>query len=107
MNICVNIEDIWGGGQDSNYHRKGIGTALVYFLLQHLDKNYGRNCLVTRTEVYHKAGDSEETIKNRNNFWHKVGISENKASTVSACLECFSVKGLVPNSAEFFLKEIK
>jgi hypothetical protein len=99
------IQDIWGGGQNSNYHRKGIGTALVYFFLKHLEENYGQDCLVTRTGIYNDAGDTAVTITNRQNFWSKVGISDNQSVTVSSALQRFDSNNLAPNITEFTLKK--
>lgn len=99
------IRDIWGGGQNSNYHRKGIGTALVYFFLKHLEENYGPHCLVTRTSIYNEAEDSAETITHRQNFWSKVGISDNQPVNVSTVLQRFASNNLIPNVTEFTLQK--
>ncbi|MBD0412090.1 GNAT family protein [Pseudoalteromonas distincta] len=99
------IQDIWGGGQNSSHHRKGIGTALVYFYLKHLEEKYGQHCLVTRTEIFNEAGDSADTITNRRNFWRKVGISDNQSVTVYSVLQHFASNNFIPNSTEFTLQK--
>lgn len=98
------IQDIWSGGVKTNDHRKGIGTALVYYFLDFLVSEYSPDLVVKRTRIYDEDGDSEDVCKKRLSFWDKFGLCKLDTSTAGKCLAEMAKNNVIVDTQKFVLK---
>ncbi|WP_025565916.1 N-acetyltransferase [Psychromonas sp. SP041] len=100
---AFHIEDIWGGGEKTDYHRKGIGTAMMYYFLTYLKNEYGQATVITRTEIHDDDGDTEYAKNGRRSFWNKFSLYRSSSSTVGHCLTTMLSKKIVVNESTYIL----
>jgi hypothetical protein len=100
------IQDIWSGGVGTSDHRKGIGTALVYYFLDFLVSEYGPDLVVKRTPIHHETGDSQDVCKARLSFWDKFGLYQSDTSTAGKCLADLASNNVTVDTQKFVLKVI-
>jgi len=83
-----NIDDIEGGEATTDYHRQGVGTAMMYYFLEYAVKTFGNNTRITRTDIKHGLNDTTETENNRYSFWSKCALGDKTDENLAiVCLD--------------------
>lgn len=100
---AFHIEDIWGGGEKTDYHRKGIGTAMMYYLLSYLNDEYGQETVISRTGIHDDLDDTELAKSRRRAFWDKFSLHTSSASTVGHSLATMLSKEIKVDESKFTL----
>ena len=101
---AFHIEDIWGGGEkDIKYHRKGVGTAMMYYFLSYIKSEYGEKTVITRTEIHDDSADTKPAKISRRSFWDKFSLHTSCSSTVGCSLASMLTNKIEVDKSKYIL----